>query len=152
MSRRRFLQAGAALAASGLALGDTPDSPDAHPSVLKRLGGAQPFDYARLKGEARALAATAYKSSATPLPAPISKLTWDQWQAIRYRDDHSLWYGEGLRFQIRFFHLGFTVTKPVRMYVVENGQAQQLAYDSATFDYSRSGVDGRKLRVQAVRL
>ena len=145
MFRRRFLQAGAALAASGLALGDSPDTPSAHPSVLKKLGGAQPFDYARLKGEARALAASEYKSSATPLPAPISKLSWDQWQAIRYRDEHSLWYGAGLRFQIRFFHLGFTVTKPVRLYEVVDGQAQQLAYDSAMFDYSRSGVDGRKL-------
>ena len=33
----------------------------------------------------------------------------------------------------------------MRLYTVEKGQAQELAYDSAMFDYSRSGVDGRKL-------
>jgi glucans biosynthesis protein len=114
-------------------------------SPLKRLGQAEPFDYARLKGVARSLAGSAYKPASAVLPAPISKLSWDQWQAIRYRDDHSLWFGEGLRFQVRFFHLGFTVTKPVRLYTVDNGQAQELAYDSAMFDYSKSGVDGHKL-------
>lgn len=79
------------------------------------------------------------------LPAPIAQLSWDQWQAIRFREDHSLWAGEGLRFQARFFHLGFTIKKPVSLYSVENGMAQQLAFDPALFDYSRSGVNARKL-------
>jgi len=122
-----------------------PSAESQRSSPLKRLGQAEPFDYARLKGIARTLAGSAYKPASAALPAPISKLSWDQWQAIRYRDDHSLWVGEGLRFQVRFFHLGFTVTKPVRLYTVEHGQAQELAYDSAMFDYSKSGVDGHKL-------
>ena len=112
---------------------------------LTRLGVAAPFDYAQLKGLARSMAAAAYKPPNAALPAPIAKLGWDQWQAIRFRDDHSLWAGDGVWFQARFFHLGFTVTKPVRLYSVENGRAQEIAYDPAMFDYSKSGVDGHKL-------
>jgi glucans biosynthesis protein len=63
------------------------------------------------------------------LPPAIAKLTWDQWQSIRFRDDHSLWFGEGLRFRVQLFHLGFTIKKPVRIYSVENAQAQELSFD-----------------------
>jgi glucans biosynthesis protein len=146
MFRRRFLQAGAAVVANTVPWHGV-NAETARPSLLKRLGQPEAFDYARLKGSARAMAAVAHKPASASLPAPISKLSWDQWQSIRYRDEHSLWFGEGLRFQARFFHLGFTVTKPVRIYTVESGQSQELAYDSAMFDYSKSGVDGRKLSV-----
>jgi glucans biosynthesis protein len=145
MSRRRFLQAGTAIAAGALPWARLLGAPSAPASPLKRLGAAEPFDYARLKGLARSMATTAYKPPNAVLPAPIATLGWDQWQAIRFRDDHSLWAGDGGWFQARFFHLGFTVTKPVRLYSVEDARAQELAYDPAMFDYSRSGVDPRKL-------
>jgi len=70
-------------------------------------------------------------------------MSWDQWQSIRFRDDHSLWFGEGLRFRMQLFHLGFTIKKPVKIYIVDGGQSQELSYDPALFDYSRSGVDNR---------
>jgi glucans biosynthesis protein len=145
MSRRRFLKAGAALAAGALPWSRLAGAASSPAVPLARLGAAEPFDYAQLKGTARAMAAVAYKPPKVELPPPIAKLGWDQWQAIRFRDDHSLWAGDGVWFQARFFHLGFTVTKPVRLYSVENGRAQELAYDPAMFDYSRSGVDGHKL-------
>jgi periplasmic glucans biosynthesis protein len=118
---------------------------DARPPVLKRLGSAQPFDYARLKGMARTLAAAPYKPPSEQLPPAIERLDWDHWQAIRFRDDHSLWAGDGLRFQVRFFHLGFRAKKPVQMYVVEDGRAQELAYDTAMFDYTGAGLKGVSL-------
>ncbi|HTT01335.1 MAG TPA: glucan biosynthesis protein D [Steroidobacteraceae bacterium] len=145
MSRRRFLQATLA----GLSAATTPPwlgvRAEAAPHELKRLGAAQPFDYARLKGYARTLAASAYKPPPERLPPEIERLDWDHWQAIRFRDDHSLWAGAGLRYEVRFAHLGFRVKKPVRMYMVEDGQAQQLAYDPAMFDYSRAGVRANSL-------
>jgi glucans biosynthesis protein len=129
-------QARAAVATAG---------PDAYAPQLKRLGAPQPFDYARLKGLARSMAATPYQLPSSELPSAIAKLTWDEWQSIRFRNDHSLWAGDALRFQARFLHLGFTIKKPVRIYSVENGFAQELAFDAALFDYSGSGVTARKL-------
>lgn len=144
MFRRRFLQTGAALVASLPSL-NVLAAETAHPAALKRLGAATPFDYARLKGLARSLSSAAYQAPPAELPPAIAKLSWDQWQSIRFRDDHSLWFGEGLRFRAQLFHLGFTIKKPVKIHVVENGQSQELSYDPALFDYSRSGVDSRKL-------
>jgi glucans biosynthesis protein len=145
MSRRRFIQAALGTAAS-LRLtrlpGAQPDAPGAsaaRPSM--RRGPAAPFDYARLKGEARALAAVPYRTPGARLPATLGKLSWDAWQSIRFRNEHSLWLGEGLRFQARFFHLGFTVRKPVRLFTVEDGQAREVRYDSALFDYGHSGLE-----------
>ena len=64
-----------------------------------------PFDYARLKGIAHALADAPYQPPTEKLPPAVERLDWDHWQAIRFRDDRSLWVGDGLRFQVRFFHL-----------------------------------------------
>ena len=100
----------------------------------------QPFDYARLKGMARTLAAAPYQAPSERLPTAIERLDWDHWQAIRFRDEHSLWAGEGLRFQVRFFHLGFRISKPVRMFAVDGGFAEEILYDPAMFDYSGSGL------------
>src|SRR6185437_8043299 len=147
MFRRRFLQSGAVLAAAAhfpSALGAA-ERAAPRPGGLKRLGSAQPFDYASLKGLARSMASSAYRGPTTQLPAPIAHLSWDQWESIQFREDHSLWANEGLRFQARFFHLGFTVKKPVRLYEVAGGMAQQLVFDPALFDYTRSGVSWRRL-------
>lgn len=143
MYRRGFLQSSGALAASMLSLPSL-GAGEAAASAL-HLGVAQPFDYARLKGLARSMSAAAYVAPKTTLPSPIAALTWDQWQSIRFRDEQSLWAGQGLRFQARFFHLGFTIKKPVRIYTVERDQARELMYDAGMFDYSRSGVDPSKL-------
>ena len=74
------------------------------------------------------------------MPPAIAALNWDRWQSIRFRNESSLWANDHLRFQVRFSHLGFTNKKPVRMYVVENGQVQELGFDRNMFDYSGSGL------------
>jgi len=145
MSRRRFLQTGVAALSVTAARAWLPAAAAPATGGLKRLGTPQPFDYARLKGLARALAAQPYKAPSDKLPAAIARLDWDHWEAIRFREERSLWAGEGLRYQIRFAHLGYRVTRPVRMYVVESGGAQELAYDPAMWDYSRAGLNPAEL-------
>jgi glucans biosynthesis protein len=109
------------------------------------LGASQTFDYAWLKGQARALANAPYRPPPTHLPDPVQALNWDQYQAIRYRPDHALWARDGRHFQVKFFHLGLYFKTPVRMYEVVDGQAQELAYDPAMFDYGLSGLEGSRL-------
>lgn len=113
--------------------------------ALKPLGAARPFDYAQLKGMARTLGARAYQPAPAKLPPAVARLDWDHWEAIRYRPTHNLWAGEGLRYQVGFMHLGFHVLKPVRMYTVENGHAQEIAYDPAMWDYSHAGLKASAL-------
>jgi glucans biosynthesis protein len=114
----------------------------AAPSPLKFLGQAQAFDFAGLKGSARALAAKPYQAPVSQLPAAVSQLDWDQYQAINYRSDHALWGDEALRFQAKFFHLGLFFKSPVKIFELKNGQAQQLACDPEMFDYGKSGLLG----------
>lgn len=137
--RRHFLRTlghGAALAtAGGLGLNWTQAF-----AALKPLGEAQPFDFAALKGQARALAAKAYEPPKDTIPPSVSKLDWDQYQSIQFRGDHALWADEKLRFQAKFFHLGLFFKKPVRMFELADGKAQELAYDPEMFDYGKSGL------------
>ena len=140
MNRRHLLKSAAALASAGFPAPTALLSGLAHADTVKPLGKPQPFDYAMLKGRARALAQQPYHAPSNVLPKPIAALDWDRWQSIRFRDEHSLWRDEKLNFQARFFHLGFTIRTPVHLYEIVNGQATEIAYDSAMFDYGRSGV------------
>ena len=142
MQRRQFLtRASAALAAFGLPL----PLLEAMASPLP-LGERHPFDYAWLKGHARALAGKAFSPRSDVLPPPVAALNWDQYQSIAFRQDHALW-GDvpGSKFQAKFFHLGIYFKRPVRMFEVAGGQAQELAYDPAMFDFGKSGLKGQKL-------
>src|SRR5262245_57633086 len=114
-------------------------------AAAEHLGTAQAFDYAWLKGHARALAGAAHRKPPRTLPAGVRSLDWDQNQALRYRADHALWAGGGSRFQARFFHLGLYFHEPVRIYEVLEGRARELAYDPGMFDYGKSGLDGAAL-------
>ncbi|HEV7138532.1 MAG TPA: glucan biosynthesis protein, partial [Steroidobacteraceae bacterium] len=104
------------------------------------MGEPQPFSYADLKGVAHSMGIAPYRDSYKPLPAALQHLSWDQWESIVCRPDRALWYGEDLLFRIRFDHLGFSFSKPVRLYSVENGQAREILFDPTLFDYGRSGL------------
>ena len=138
MQRRSLLRAAAALAAGNLLW------PLAQATALKPLGKPQPFDLAWLKGQARTLAGSPYQTPTNKLPAAIAALNWDQYQAIRFKPEHALWADEKLRFKLELFHLGLFFKRPVQMFEVANGLAQQLAYDPAMFDYGKSGLDGKR--------
>ena len=142
MHRRDFLKASAVFGFSAFPAGS--HSTAVH-ALLKAPGEAHRFDYAVLKGQARTLAARDYQPPSEALPESVQKLDWDQFQAIRYSPEHALWAKERLRFEARFFHLGLFFKTPVRMYEVQDGQAQEIAYDPAMFDYGKSGLRGAHL-------
>ena len=135
-SRRDFLQALAAIGfvsgtgllplraafAANQAVGSAPASSNVVP-----LGKPQPFDFAWLKGHARALAAAPYKPPAEHHYDALRKLTYDDYQAIHFRPDHALWAQDDARFRLQFFHLGLFYQWPVRLHELRDGQAQALA-------------------------
>ena len=143
MQRRTFVNACWGVAIGGAAAGSI--SPAARAAGLEPLGSAQPFDYGQLKGRARALAAAPYQTDEKPLPAGVANLDWDQYQSIQFKPDHALWADDKLRFRVKLFHLGLYFKRPVRMYELHDGRAQQLAYDPAMFDYGKSELDASKL-------
>jgi periplasmic glucans biosynthesis protein len=144
MQRRDFLRAFAALTVAGLPRRGL-FAAGAATTTLSPLGEPQAFDYAWLKGQAQALANGIYHPPVSHIPDAVRALDWDQYQAIRYRADHALWAQDRRRFRVKFFHLGLYYQSPVRMYEVVDGQAQELAYDPAMFDYGKSGLQGSRL-------
>jgi len=149
MIRRDFLKtASGALAALGLPSAALMLSEQAHAASAKQaglvFGPAQPFDYASLKGQARALAGKPYQSHGG-LPPALEGLTWDQYQAISYRKDHALWTGQDDKFLAQFFHMGLYFKKPVTMHEVADGKAREIKYNASMFDYGKSGLGKAKL-------
>lgn len=106
---------------------------------------ARAFDYAGLKGQARALAGSAYKPPTNLAPESLAKLDYDQYQAIRFRRSQALWSKEERGFRLEFFHMGRGFKEPVRMYEVVDGQPREIRYRPDVFDFTTSGVDARAL-------
>jgi glucans biosynthesis protein len=103
------------------------------------------FDYALLKGQARALAMRPYAAPAKPMPRSVANLGWDQFQSIRFRPEHALWAGDSRPFQLQFFHPGMQFRRAVRMHEVVDGAVREIAYDPALFELSHSGLDAATL-------
>ena len=90
MQRRDFLRAFAALTEGVCRCLICAPLPAAT-ATLSPLGKPQTFDYAWLKGHARALANGVYQTPASHVPDGVKTLDWDQYQAIRYRPEQALW-------------------------------------------------------------
>jgi len=110
---------------------------------------AQPFDFAWLKGQAHWLASHLYQAPVNTLPPAMAKLSYDQYQSIRFRADHALWADTGLEFRVQFFQVGRSFTEPVRLYEVVDGQAREIVYDPAMFEWDKSGVDPSSMKDHA---
>lgn len=128
MNRRELLRAAAALSVYGL--------PSA---ALLRVDGAaaataaEPFDYAMLKGRARALAAQAYVEPRNDLPESLDRISWDDYQKLSFVRKEGLWYGKDLPFRIEMFHPGLFFKHPVQIYEVADGKARHIDYDPRQF-------------------
>jgi glucans biosynthesis protein len=138
--RRAILKSAVALAAGQwaypqFAVGAAPAAPP-----------SQPFDYAWLKGQAHNLASNAYQPSQDTLPPAMAKLSYDQYQSLRFRTDHALWANAGLPFRLQFFHAGRNFAEPVRLYEIVDGQSHEIVYDTAMFEFDKAGIDPKLMR------
>jgi glucans biosynthesis protein len=147
VQRRRFLEATSLLVASGWPAVRHALEGNARAATRKLTGTSHPFDYAWLKGQARARAAKPYEPPpSSSIPPAVKGLDWDQYQSISFRGSRALWADDpSLPFQVKFFHLGLFYENPVQMYEVVGGRAQTIAYDPTMFDYGRSGLAGASL-------
>src|SRR5271154_233632 len=143
--RREILKAAVVLAAGQL----SSPAAAAAASGATGTGPAKAFDYAWLKGQARFLASNAFQPSKDVLPPLMAKLSYDQYQSLRFRTDHSLWGGAGLEFRLQFFHVGRSFTEPVRLYEIVDGQSREIVYDPAMFEFDKAGIDPNLMRDHA---
>ncbi|HEX2553559.1 MAG TPA: glucan biosynthesis protein D [Microvirga sp.] len=130
IDRRTLLASAAAtatLAAAGFA---TP----ALAQAALRTGAPAVFSFEALKRRARDLAAGPYAPPPRPSPEVLHQIDYDAHGKIRFKTDLALWANGPSRFPVTFFHLGRFFQRPVRMHVVEGGEAREILYDAAYFD------------------
>lgn len=105
------------------------------PALAAGFGEPRAFSYGWLKEKARALAGEAWVSREGELPGSLKGLSWDDYQAIRFRPEEALWRNDDNAFQVQLFHLGLYFKSPVRIYEVADGQARELTYQRDNFRY-----------------
>ncbi|MCG7394427.1 glucan biosynthesis protein D [Microvirga sp. ACRRW] len=130
LNRRQFLQtatATATLAAQGF-------SSQALAQQGLKMGAESPFSFDDLKKQAETMARSAYVAPMSPSPEILYQIDYDAHGKIRFKTDLALWANGPSEFPVTFFHMGRFFQKPVRMHVVENGQAREIIYDTEYFD------------------
>ena len=95
------------------------------------FGKAVPMSFALLKERAKALAGVPYAAQAAADPGVLDAIDYDAHGKIRYRTDRAL-FRDGT-YPVTFFHPGRFFQKPVRMHVLEGGEAREILYDPALF-------------------
>ncbi len=138
ISRRRFLAASAPLAL--LAAGLSPRPARAADSPAGRFGPARPFDFAWLKGQAKALAAKPYVPPRAPAPRVVASIDFDKVQKIKFRSAHELWPNGAGPFPVRMFPLDRFNPLPVRIFGVQDGVQREVLYTPDDFDFGGTGL------------
>jgi glucans biosynthesis protein len=109
--------------------------------LVAPAGRAQDFaaSFAAVETMAAALAANPYKETPS-IEGDMRGLGYDQYRALRTRPDTALWREGKSLFRVEFFPAGFIYEKPVKIFVVENGQATPVAVGPEQFDFSDTGL------------
>jgi glucans biosynthesis protein len=114
------------------------------PALGPALGPSKPFTATTVLDMARELA----KRPFTPPPAlsqeALAGLDYDEYRAIRYRPEASVWNADRGNFTLQMFHAGYIYKTPVPINVVEGGQAAPLLYDPSLFTYGPKLTDDIK--------
>jgi glucans biosynthesis protein len=98
---------------------------------------AEPFSFETVRARALELARSPHVPRATDdLPEWLAKLDYDGYRALRFVPQASLWGGEDLPFRAQFMHRGYLFRSRVRIHVVEGGEARELRFEPAQFQYA----------------
>ena len=90
-----------------------------------------------VRDRARDLAARDYRPEPNKLPEVLKKLSYDDYQDIRFRSEQGPWPNERLEFTLQFFHPGYLYQDPVVIHLLEEGQVRDFEFSPQQFDYGR---------------
>jgi glucans biosynthesis protein len=130
-SRREFFGQAAKLAVLAVALRTGTTAVSAATRDL--LGPASEFRDDFVRNLAHDLASKPFVDDKIEMPADFDVSTYDQYRDIRFNTDRSIWKGEDHGFSFDLFHSGFLFTRPVDIFIVDDGQQAKLNYDPDLF-------------------
>lgn len=117
----------------------------------------EPFDRAILEARAADLAQRRHVQPARPEASDRERLTYDQYRAIRFKRDASIWARENRTFSIDLFYPGFIFDTPVNVNLVAGKVARRVLFTNDIFEYgpevpvieNRAGLGYSGFRVRA---
>ncbi len=146
--------AAALLARQALLAGSAAASETATLSKLP-LAASMPFADNTVIELARQLAKSPYRPPEDTVPQSYKDLDYDSYRAIRFKKNLALWDGDNLGYSAELFTAGYIYRTPVKIFVVEGGQAAEIGYDPDIFTYgpevsrlpdgSRPGFSGLRI-------
>jgi glucans biosynthesis protein len=147
MERRSFLTAALAGFFGSHAL------PSLDFSAAAQEGTPTPFTFDSVIARARETASEPFTRPLMRLTPPFADLTYDQFRAIRFRDDKRLFASDNRGFQMEMMPPGFSFQDRIEINVVSGGQVAPVAFSTDYFafhpDYfpfpdgrAPSGLDG----------
>lgn len=87
--------------------------------------------------EAKASAAQDYEEADHGLHEKLAAMDYQQYRAIRFRPEQSLWKDESA-YDVQLFHPGFLYDKPVTLHTVnDDDTATELPFDATKFRYDK---------------
>ncbi len=118
---------------------------------------AAPFDRSIVEARAAELARRRHVSPARPEALGRERLTYDQYRAIRFKPEASIWAREKRTFAIDLFYPGFIFDTPVNVNLVAGGTARRVQFTNDVFEYgpevpvieAREGLGYSGFRVRA---
>ena len=96
---------------------------------------AAPFGFDQIAAIAQKLAQKGYEEPEANLPKEIQSLSYERYREIRFKPDKALWRGQGLPFEVMFFHQGLYYDKPVRISEVRTDGVHEVRFSADQFDY-----------------
>jgi len=96
------------------------------------------FDFEVLQFRAKALAFQPYAEAKPRVPDWLKKLSYDQYNEIRFDERLTWWRADQLPFQLQFFHPGGIFNRPVQLHEVVNRVARPIEFSSRFFDYGKN--------------
>lgn len=141
MDRRTFLRTAAgfwAAVALARAAGSAYGNPG--PGTPGLLGGldilsedAESFSRELLIERARLLSLQPFQPLGKSVPEAFAQLDYDQYRLINFDRRRSAWKDESLPFNLQFLIAGYLFREPIRLYIVEKGEARQVRYSPDLF-------------------
>ena len=111
------------------------------------LGDAENFSFDVVKASALELSKMPFKRVEPVDREILEQIDYDLFQQIRFRPAASLGLGANSKTPIQLFHLNRLFLEPVKIYLVDQGQAREVLYTSALFE-TPEGHPARKLQAQ----
>ena len=110
-------------------------------------GKAVAFDFESLKAQAKQLATRGYQDTKQVLPPTLATMTPQNFNAIGYDRNHSLWKELNGQLDVQFFHVGMGFKTPVRMHSVDpkTREAREVHFRPSLFNYEKTTVDTQQL-------